>query len=135
MSSSTKADAVKEIVQGIVSLERCLERNVKEICTALTAFLLEPCNELPGRDADLTAKLRKHLSDIYWTLKLHLFFHLGEYTALRHEELQQFGKSLQLTNDELQTLPSKEHAIDPGTKVLEAVSITIFMIRLQSPRI
>lgn len=134
MSSSTKADAVKEIAKGIKGLERRLERNVKEICTTLTALLLEP-NELPGRDSDLTVKLRKHLSDIYWTLKLHLFFHLGEYTALTHEGLERFGKSLKLTNDELQTLPSEKHAIDPGSKVLEAVSITIFMIRLQSPRI
>ena len=128
MSSSIEleADAVKdieEIVNGNKQLVKCLEKNVTEMCNVLyTTILLN--SSLPAFDL-----IKEHLSDVYWSLKLHLFFHLGEDTALTHERLRRFGESLKLTNHQLKALPGMEHAIDPGSKVLEAVSITIFIIK------
>ena len=132
MSSSTM-DAVKEIQRicnEISALEKNLVKYVNGMCNTLSTNLLSD-GQLPGSDSGLKAKLKKHLSDIYWTLKLHLLFHLGVESALEHKILEQFGKSLELTDDELKILPGVEHAIDPGSKVLEAVSITIFITKAE----
>ena len=121
---------IKRICNEISALEKNLVKYVNGMCNTLSTNLLSD-GQLPGSDSGLKAKLQKHLSDIYWTLKLHLLFHLGVESALEHKILEQFGKSLELTDCELKKLPGMEHAIDPGSKVLEAVSITIFITKAE----
>ena len=68
---------------------------------------------------------RNYFSDICMSMKLHLAFHLGEESALKHEKLKTFAHNiLELPDEpEINTLRESSHAIDPGSKVLEIVGI------------
>ena len=124
-------EVIEEFVNGIKNLRKCLSKDVREMCILLINFV-----SLLKANENWKEQLTEHFSDIYWTLKLHLFFHLvGEDVVLNHEELKEFGNLLDLTNDELKTLPGIKHAVDLGSKVLEIVSIAIFALtRQQSPQ-
>ncbi|XP_068702689.1 uncharacterized protein [Montipora foliosa] len=65
---------------------------------------------------------RNHLKVIYWSLKLHLLFHLGEEAATEHPDLRDLGNHLHLTEEELARLPNETHAHDPGSIFLQIVS-------------
>ena len=58
-------------------------------------------------------------------LKLHLAFHLGLIRrALLHKELKTFARNIfKPDGPEISTRPDGSHAIDPGSKVLEIVSM------------
>lgn len=115
-------DAIQEIAIGNEKLEDRLERDVTEVCKCLDENFARPFFH-----TIIKSQLQKNLSDIYWCLKLHLAFHLGPERALQHEKLKQFGYDvLELTEEQLNDLPDETHAIDPGSKVLEMVSMHYF---------
>ena len=62
-------------------------------------------------------KVKQHFEDIYWSLKLHLVFHLGP-EAANLEKLEELRVLLGLVDQ----LPQREKAIDPWSKLLEIVS-------------
>ena len=103
-----------------------MEEDVSGVCQLLKA-LDEKCRpreneELPE---SFKASLRKHFRDIYWSLKLHLLFHLGVGESNADSELQIVGRlhMVDLTDEEMGELPDQRHAIDPGSKFIEIVSM------------
>lgn len=102
-----------------------VERDVHEVCRILTELDEELCKPRNSKDLpeSLKASLRKHLIDIYWSLKLHLFFHLGKSNA--DPRLQNVGRlhMVALTDEEMSKLPDQSHATDPGSKLIEIVSM------------
>ena len=111
------------IARGIKVLKRRMESDVKQMCTRILIPLTE---KFGGRDlpAELLERLRGYFRDIYWSLKVHVMFHLGI-----ADELQEIDKLLNevgawggLTNEEMNELPDQDHVIDPGSKLVEMVS-------------
>ncbi|XP_068727001.1 uncharacterized protein [Montipora capricornis] len=124
----TDHDIVKEIVRGIEKLENRLERDVTNLCTILLA------DEDDFRDSMESQTPNKNALDnfhnycaIYWSLKLHLVFHMGVDQALQHEKLKKFHDLLNYPEElwKWELLPGLEHAVDPGSKVLEILSIIV----------
>lgn len=111
------------IAGGIQKLVKRIERDVEEMCKRI---LIPLTKEFGKQDlpAELLERLRGYIRDIYWSLKVHLVFHLGI-----ADELQQIDKVLYkvgawsgLTNEEMNELPDQDHVIDPGSKLVEMVS-------------
>lgn len=100
-----------------------VEEDVLQVCKLLTK-LDEKCR---SKDLPETLKitLREHFRDIYWSLKLHLLFHLGIGESNADSKLQTVGRlhMVGLTDEEMSEPPDQEHAIDPGSKFMEIVSI------------
>lgn len=118
----TDEEAIQEIVTGITNRRRSLERDVDQMCV-----LLLHLRTLFKNHSETNLKLgycRKLFDDgclaIYWSLKLHLALHCGNDHASGHENLREVGRSLNVK--ELDEVPVEEHAVDPGSKVLEIVS-------------
>lgn len=138
--ASTSTEVAKKYIRSIQrslkSLRDRLERDVNEVCSKVLPPLRklienkmkERKDEFPN--SDVPAKLTpviKHFSDIYWSLKLHLAFHLGEDTARQNAELKKLGEFIvELAMEDLDKLPGLEYAIDPVSKILEIVSMHIF---------
>ena len=114
---------IQEIVQGDRNLRKRLKKDVEEVCRLLEK-IYTPFGAPVNREKyhEVQSKLQHNFSEIYWCLKLHLAFHIKSETALKHEKLKSLGEKIGLTETELSTLPGKNHAIDPGSKVLETVS-------------
>ena len=110
---------VEEIVKGVDNLRNSLENHVSEMCTLLKS-LIEEINKR-GLPEEFKNSLEKHFQDIYWSLKLHVVFHLGRRV---HVELQEVGYLAGLTRDELAKVPDQNSAIDPWSKLVEIVSMT-----------
>ena len=69
--------------------------------------------------------LKENFTDIYWTLKLHIVFYAGLETANKVKQLCKLGQLLELPQKKLsEHYPEKERATDPGSKLLEIVSIS-----------
>ena len=111
------------IARGIKVLERRMESDVEQMCTRILIPLTKKFGErdLP---AELLERLRGYFRDIYWSLKVHVMFHLGI-----ADELQEIDKLLNvvgawggLTNEEMNELPDQDHVIDPGSKLVDMVS-------------
>ena len=118
----TDENVIQEIVTGFTNRRSGLTRDVNEMCE-----LLENLGTLFYDHLEVNPKLdhsRKLFHDgcsaIYWSLKLHLALHCGNYNASKHENLRKMGCSLKI--NELDNVPLEEHAVDPGSKVLELVS-------------
>ncbi|KAJ7379670.1 hypothetical protein OS493_014074 [Desmophyllum pertusum] len=114
---------ITEIVKGNENLKDRMEDDVVEMCKLLKA-LNTLIDVQPRENEDLREGLKKHFKDIYWSLKLHLVFHLGT-DDLAHQattELEEVGRLVGVTDEEIRLLPDQIHAIDPGSKVLEIVS-------------
>ena len=126
MSSPTDEEVrryIEEIVKGVTSIEKKLESDVRDMYRLLL-LLLGDCKERV-RNRDVPQRLKESFKDIYGCLKLHLKFHLR---AVEVRELNTLGQQIGLTVEELDALPGKECAIDPGSKLLEIVS-TIYLLR------
>ena len=69
-------------------------------------------------------RLKGYFKDIYWSLKVHLTFHLG--FAEKPEDidkiLNKVGAWGGLTDKEMANLPDQNRVVDPGSKLLEMVS-------------
>lgn len=117
-------DDVRQIARRSQRLRSRVEKDVDKVCQILMT-LDEECRHRNSEDLpeSLKASLRKHFRDIYWSLKLHLLFHLGESNA--DSKLQNVGHlhMVALTDEEMSKLPDQKHATDPGSKLMEIVSI------------
>ena len=110
---------VYEVVKGVERIEKRLENDVILMCKLLYLLIEKHADRLDE-------PTKGQFADIYWSLKLHLLFHLGADKARNLNELDRLGHCLlKLTGEELNTLPNEEHAIDPGSKLLEIVSINL----------
>ena len=114
---------IKEILGRIDFLENTLEDQVNAMCKLLQQ---EVMTAIPNLPEDRRLSTKGYLTDIYWSLKLHLLFHVGEVAANQHARLRTLGTDLGLGEGELNQLPGIECAIDPGTKLLEVVSLIWF---------
>ena len=129
MSSPTRQAAhkkvIEEFVRGIDNIEDKLESDVSVLCSRLLLlgnnFTLLASNQ----HSQLQELLLGRYKAIYWSLKLHIAFHIGQEGALEHEELRNLGSFIQLTSELLDKLPAEEHAVDPGSEILEIVSTNI----------
>lgn len=112
---------VRHIARRSQRLRYRVEKDVLEVCKLLKK-LNDECSSTENKDLPKTLKdtLRKHFRDIYWSLKLHLLFHLGIGESIADSKLQ---KVVHLTDEEMSELPDQKHAIDPGSKLMEIVSI------------
>ncbi|XP_068702665.1 uncharacterized protein [Montipora foliosa] len=106
---------IQSIANRVQFIERKLKKHVTQMCNLVTEL------ELPDA-AYQNESTGNHLKDIYWSLKLHLLFHLGEEAATKHPELNDLGSRLQLTEEQLAHLPDETSARDPGSIFLKIVS-------------
>lgn len=109
------------IVSGFKNRRKRLSNDVHEMCKLLRhvrKLFYEKLKSNPKLDQS-----RKLFDDgcsaIYWSLKLHLALHCGNDHASRHKYLKKVGRSLKINELDV---PLEEHAVDPGSKVLELVS-------------
>ena len=116
---------VRQIAIRSQRLRRRMKKDVSEVCQILTK-LDEKCRPRESEDLpeSLKASLRRHFRDIYWSLKLHLVFHLDA-ESNADSELQNVGRlhMVDLKDEEMSKLPDQNHATDPGSKLMEIVSI------------
>ena len=112
------------VARRIIALERRMESDVEQMCRRILIPLTEEFGErdLP---AELLERLRGYFRDIYWSLKVHLMFHSGIADELQEidELLNVVGAWGGLTNEEMNELPDQDCVVDPGSKLLEMVSI------------
>ena len=132
MSSPTDEEVhqyIQEIVNGDKAIRRRLEKDVRAICKMLSQ-LIEDFYKKAANERDLAQRLKRSFKDIYGSLKLHVKFHLGD--AAEIAELNTLGEEIGLTERERDALPRTdlECAIDPGSKVLEIVSIILQSLSL-----
>lgn len=122
---------MKEIAKGSQELKNKLEKYVVKVCELLKKLNKECCpRENEDLPEGLKASLRENFRDIYWSLKLHMLFHLGIESEPRDgndnadSKLQEVGRlhMVNLTDEEMSKLPDQKHAIDPGSKLMEIVS-------------
>ena len=107
---------IVEVAKRAQRIERFLENDVIVMCELLYQVIEVHADRLDE-------ETKRQFADIYWSLKLHLLFHLGAQTARNLYELDRLGRLLNLTAKELYILPNEERAIDPGSKFLEIVGI------------
>ena len=130
MASPTKeevSDFIGYIVKTATRDETGLEKDVIELCKKI---LLPLCGEVNGGVENkqfVTERLEfltERFTDIYWTLKLHLVFYYGLEKANEVKELQDLGRLLRLPEYDLEKKsPGANYAVDPGSKLLDIVSI------------
>lgn len=129
MSSPTRQTAhkkvIKEFVRGIEYIEDKLESDVSVLCSHLLSLGDDFTLVVSNQRSQLRELLLGRYNAIYWSLKLHIAFHIGQERALQHKELRNLGSFIGLTSELLENLPGKEHAVDPGSEVLEIVSTQI----------
>ncbi|XP_068702647.1 uncharacterized protein [Montipora foliosa] len=115
MEEDSALEYIRSITRRMQRIEARLEEDVTQMCNLVTGL------ELPEA-AYQNESTGNHLKDIYWSLKLHLSFHLGEEAAKEHPELKALGSRLQLTAKQLADLPDETFAHDPGSIFLKIVS-------------
>jgi len=111
-----------EVLNGIAGIEERLRRDVKKFCNLLEGILKGLCEGGVDLGRQEHRSLQSNFVDIYMCLKLHLTFHFGHQEALQHTELAALGSQL---SQEPEVIPELRYAIDPGSKLLEIVSIQI----------
>ena len=91
------------------SKKKKLEDDVIAMCDLLL---------LLANNCTVPKKVKQHFEDIYWSLRLHLVFHLGP--AANLEKLEALRKLLGVVDQ----LPNakRDQTIDPWSKLLEIVS-------------
>ena len=123
--AATERDLL-EVLNSIDSVEERIGRDVKKFCALLKIIMESPreqgVNLSLQENRNLKSILQRNFLAIYMCLKLHLAFHFGEDFALHHKELSALGSQLS-DEPEVNTLPGTRHAIDPGSKLLEIVSM------------
>ena len=124
---------VKHIAIRSGRLRARVEKDVSEVCQLLEK-LDEKCRENEELSERFKDSLRKHFRDIYWSLKLHLLFHLGIGESNADSKLQNVGRlhMVGLTDEEMRKLPDQKHAIDPGSKFIEIVSMGTTQVKQDS---
>lgn len=110
--------AMETMARRMNFLRTTLEGQVDDMCKLLFKEVLEN-DSIPKHKLESTFKA---LTDIYWSLKFHLAFHVGGERAKKHAELKNLGTHLGL-KEELDEYPDMERATDPGSRLLEVVSI------------
>lgn len=124
MATGEDPAVIVRIVKRSQSLLHSMKEHVNHMCELLFQEVTAKHNI---HDETLKAT-KKHLTHIYWSLKLHLFFHVGEAAAIDRESLLwRLGTELRLGEENLNELPGMKCAIDPATKFLEVVSINWFL--------
>ena len=126
MSSPTDKEVhryIEEIVRGDKAIRKRLEKDVRAMC-AMLSQLVEDFYKKAANERDLASRLRRSFKDIYGCLNWHLKFHFGD--AVEITELNRLGQEIGLTMEE-QNAPC---AIDPGSKILEIVSIILQSLSL-----
>ena len=132
MSSPTDNEVhqyIEEIVNGVKNIRKRLGKDVRAMCKMLLK-LVDNCYKKVANERDLAQRLQRSFKDIYGSLKLHLKFHFGD--AVEISELDELGKEIGLTWGERTAyeLPGENCAIDPGSKILEIVSIILQSLSL-----
>ena len=119
---------IESLADGINNVEKRLERDVSDMCVILKALAEEIFKYRPGLPKQEADQLRVHFHDIYRSLKLHLVFHshadFSRFDA--PTKLQDLGRSIRLSDEELGRRPDENSALDyctdPWSKLLEIVS-------------
>ena len=119
-----EVDYIKNRVKGgFQNLQNRMEKDIKEMCENILMPLTEVFGErdLPE---ELLKRLRRYFTDIYWSLKVHLLFHLRIPDKPQEIDklLNKVGAWGGLTDDEMSKLPDQNLVVDPGSKLLEMVS-------------
>ena len=131
MASPTKKEVEDFIDYVLITLdsdEETLIDDVVELCVKVLIPICEVCRDIVEKEEIMPERLeflKENFTDIYWTLKLHVVFYAGLETANQVTELCELGQLLELPQKKLsEHYPGKECAIDPGSKLLEIVSIS-----------
>jgi len=130
MSSPTNEEVhryIQEIVNGDNAIRKRLGKDVSAMCEMLLK-LVETIYEEVGNERDLAQRMQRSFEDIYGSLKWHLEFHLGD--AVEITELNRLGQEIGLTKEERNVVPREKCGIDPGSKILEIVSIILQSLSL-----
>ena len=119
-----EVDYIKNRVKGgFQNLQNRMEKDIKDMCENI---LMPLTAEFGERDLpeELLERLRRYFRDIYWSLKVHLMFHLGIPDEPQEIDilLNEVGAWGGLTDDEMSKLPDQNLVVDPGSKLLEMVS-------------
>lgn len=131
MASPTKNE-VKVFIDYVSTTldndEKKLIEDVVELCVKVLIPICEVCKDIAEKEEIMPESLeflKENFTDIYWTLKLHIVFYAGLETANKVKQLCKLGQLLELPQKKLsEHYPEKERAIDPGSKLLEIVSIS-----------
>lgn len=130
MASQTNkevSDFIRYIVKTATRDETGLKEDVIELCEKVLLPLCKEVNGGPENKQFVTERLEfltKRFTDIYWTLRLHLVFYHGLEKANEVKELQELGHLLRLPEYDLKKkCPGADYAVDPGSKLLDIVSI------------
>lgn len=131
MATNDDTKAMEEIYRGITNLRKRLVEDVREMCDLVYNLREEFYAGLKENPLLYSYKepFDHGCSDIYWSLKLHLAFHCGNDSVLGHKELGNLGRSLNLNKLDIVRIPGEEHAVDPGSKVLEIVCTQFLSIK------
>lgn len=119
---------IKGLAKGIDNVEKRLDRDVSDMCVILKPLAEEIFKNRPGLPRQDADKLRVHFHDIYKSLKLHLVFHShADFSRFDSPtKLQDLGRSIRLSDEELERRPDENSALDycadPWSKLLEIVS-------------
>ena len=75
MSSLTKPEEafryIQEVVNGVKNIKKRLVGDVEKMCELLCHLFEKYSDKMRDHET-----IRRHLRDIYWSLELHLSFHL-----------------------------------------------------------
>lgn len=135
MASPTKKEVEDFIKYVLITLDKDEEKLIEDVVELCVKVLIPICQVCTQVCRDVVEKeeimperlefLKENFTDIYWTLKLHVVFYAGLETANQVTELYELGQLLELPQKKLsEHYPEKECAIDPGSKLLEIVSIS-----------
>ena len=131
MASPTKKEVEDFIDYVSITLENDEENLIKdvvELCVKVLIPICEVYRDIVEKEEIMPERLeflKENFTDIYWTLKLHIACYAGLETANKVKKLCKLGRLLELPQKKLsEHYPEKERAIDPGSKLLEIVSIS-----------
>ena len=111
------------VAGGIKALKKRIKGDVEEMCKVILIPLAKRY-EIKTSSKELPEGLRGYFRDIYWSLKVHLVFHLGIADELQNSDklLNEVGTWGGLTNEEMVEVPNPNQVVDPGSKLVDMVS-------------
>lgn len=116
----------RNITDRMKILKNSIERDVNELVEAvlkpLAIFYGLNGNRDPPLPQELERKIRGFFTDVYWTLRLHLFLHLEN--PLDISRILEVGEWGGLSTNDMREMGDQHfnHFTDPGSNLLELVS-------------
>ncbi|XP_022788403.1 uncharacterized protein LOC111328273 isoform X2 [Stylophora pistillata] len=116
----------RNITDRMKILKNSIERDVNELVEAvlkpLAIFYGLNGNRDPPLPQELERKIRGFFTDVYWTLRLHLFLHLEN--PLDISRILEVGEWGGLSTNDMRDMGDQHfnHFTDPGSNLLELLS-------------